>query len=622
MSPRTGLPSAGAVGGAVASSRDPDLEALRQTLLAEGIRDTDDPRASFGRGLPAAPTPRTSQLPPAILTLGGDGDYTLDHVLGEGGMATVWLAQQRALAREVAVKRAHSPTDGAARQLLHEAIITGQLEHPNIVPVHAVVRDAEGPAVIMKRIGGRSWDELIDTRAPLERHLEVVLQVCQACAFAHSRGVLHRDIKPDNVMIGDFGEVYLLDWGVARRLDDDSTNKLAGTPAYMAPEMVRGRSDVRSDVFLLGASLHQAVTGELRHHGAGMLETVAAAARCDEYAYAPEVPEELAAILTRACAREPEARFQTVNELRDALLRFREHRAASSLVTTARARLQQLEALARDPAQADYGRAQALFTETRFAFEQAREVWPEHPEAREGLSEAIAQMVRFELALDHVDAAHALFESQPELTVAHTELQEQLAARRREQQERASRAVVLERDRDLTFGAGQRTQAALGLAAVVLALTLALFVERLDRPAFQPSTGRLVVVGASVLGVMTAVVLAWRRRGAFNLVNRRIAQICVSTLVLSFLQRVAGYLAGSSPPSVLLTDAFLLAGGGLALSVFHRSGPVLTALSLGVAFAGAREPAIIDELFIGLSVLVPLAALLLARRGATSRENS
>jgi serine/threonine protein kinase len=172
----------------VTTSREDELEALRRTLLAEGIRETADPDTSLGRGDLLPEAPRTSQLPRALLTLGGEGDYRLEYVLGEGGMATVWLAQQRALLREVAVKRAHSPTEGASRQLLEEAIITGQLEHPNIVPVHAVVQDAEGPAVVMKRIGGRSWDELIDTRAPLERHIEVILQVCQACAFAHSRG--------------------------------------------------------------------------------------------------------------------------------------------------------------------------------------------------------------------------------------------------------------------------------------------------------------------------------------------------------------------------------------------------------------------------------------------------
>jgi len=233
--------------------------------------------------------------------------------------------------------------------------------------------------------------------------------------------------------------------------------------------------------------------------------------------------------------------------------------------------------------------------------------------------------VRFELALDHVDAAHALFESLPELAAEHAELQELqelLELRRREQEERLSRTMVLERDRDLTFGASQRTRAALVLATGVLALTLGLFVQRLDRPSFQPSTERLAVVGAGMLAVMSAVVLAWRRRGAFNLVNRRIAQICVSTLALSFLQRVAGHVAGSTAPAVLLTDAFLLAGGGLALSVFHRSGPVLAALSLAVAFAGALEPAIIDELFIGLSVAVPLAALLLARWGPKPSEKS
>jgi serine/threonine-protein kinase len=433
-------------------------------------------------------------------------------------------------------------------------------------------------------------------------------------AFAHSRGVLHRDIKPDNVMIGDFGEVYLLDWGVARRLDDDATRKLAGTPSYMAPEMTRGVSDIRSDVFLLGASLHQAVTGKLRHAGDTMLATVAAAMRADEYVYGPDVPEELATILRRACAREPDARYQSANDLRDALLRFREHRAASSLVATARARLVQLTTMARDAAQADYGRAQLLYTETRFAFEQAREVWPDHPDASAGLSDTITQMASFELALDHVDAAQALFESLPVTARCHSELREQLDARRREIDERASRARALEQDRDVSVGAGPRAKAALGLAVGVLVLTLGLFVQRIDRPGFEPSTRRLAIVGAGVLGVVIAVVAAWRRRGAFNLVNRRIAQICLGTIALSFFQRWAGHVAGSSAAAVLLTDAFLLTGGGLAMSVFHRGGLGLASLGFVVAVAGALNPAVIDELFIGLSVAVPLLALALAGR--------
>ncbi|MCA9533405.1 MAG: hypothetical protein KC593_07005, partial [Myxococcales bacterium] len=282
------------------------------------------------------------------------------------------------------------------------------------------------------------------------------------------------------------------------------------------------------------------------------------------------------------------------------------------LVALGRARAQQLAELATDPQHADYSRAQALFTETRFAFEQAREIWPEHPDANEGHSAVVGQMVRFELALDHVDAALALFESLPPGSRARDELVEQVEARRLQNLERASRAMALERDQDRTFGAAQRTRAALVLAAGVLVLTLGLFVQRLDRPAFQPTTERLALVGAGVLAVMSVVIFAWRRRGAFNLVNLRIAQICLGTLTLSLLQRITGHLAHSSPAAVLLTDAFLLTGGGLALSVFHRGGPGLAALSLGVAFVGALQPAIIDELFIGLSVAVPVGALALA----------
>src|SRR5690606_12035425 len=124
--------------------------------------------------------------------------------------------------------------------------------HPHIVPVHAVGwTEAEGPLIVMKRIEGASWHALLrDPLHPLleaagqdmlERHLAIFLDVCQAVRFAHSRGVLHRDIKPANVMVGAFGEVYLLDWGVALTREQRAAGvapRVAGTPAYMAPEMV------------------------------------------------------------------------------------------------------------------------------------------------------------------------------------------------------------------------------------------------------------------------------------------------------------------------------------------------------------------------------------------------
>src|SRR5204863_2462534 len=135
--------------------------------------------------------------------------------LGEGGMGTVDRALQRSLGREVAIKRVRDRRagDGAVRALLAEARVAGSLEHPNVVPIHALGRDAGGdPALVMKRVEGVSWSALIHDPAhprwsdlPRDRlrwHLETLMQVCNAIELAHSRGIIHRDLKPNNVMIG------------------------------------------------------------------------------------------------------------------------------------------------------------------------------------------------------------------------------------------------------------------------------------------------------------------------------------------------------------------------------------------------------------------------------------
>ncbi|MCA9606368.1 MAG: protein kinase, partial [Myxococcales bacterium] len=134
--------------------------------------------------------------------------------LGRGGMGVVHVAKQTALRRDVAVKQLQEDRAGLAN-LLKEAWVGGHLEHPNIVPVHTL---AAGPAVVMKRIEGTSWRDFVrapetvpDADDPLGWHLGVLSSVCDAIAFAHARGVLHLDLKPDNVMVGAFGEVYVVD---------------------------------------------------------------------------------------------------------------------------------------------------------------------------------------------------------------------------------------------------------------------------------------------------------------------------------------------------------------------------------------------------------------------------
>lgn len=311
---------------------------------------------SRGRALLKPLRPLTLSRGIEVETTGHSAELVAVGTLGEGGMGVVELAQQPALGREVAVKRLRSELAGElhVHALLDEARITGSLEHPNILPVHGVGLDpAHGPLVVMKRVQGQTWNQLLAAdrevsatpgrldSAQLSRHLRALMQVCNALEFAHSKDIIHRDIKPANVMLGEFGEVYLLDWGIALRLAAESAGDSPetagfGTPVYMAPEMVLGRGiDGRSDVYLLGATLHELLTGQPRHTGKSLAACFADALTSDPFEYPVEIPSELGAICNRACHREPERRYQSAGEFRQAIGDYLERRDAHALVTAA-----------------------------------------------------------------------------------------------------------------------------------------------------------------------------------------------------------------------------------------------------------------------------------------------
>jgi len=219
------------------------------------------------------------------------GSLRLGPVIGVGGMGIVHEAEQVSLGRTVAVKTLPSARrdQAAALALLREAWITGMLEHPNIVPVHYLELDADTlPVIAMKRVGGVGWNTVIrDPEAVRTRfgatdvfawNISILVQVLNAVRFAHSRGVVHRDLKPSNVMIGEFGEVYLLDWGIAVSVRDQpggrlpvaDTAQLAGTPNYMAPEMLTPDGpgiSVATDIYVAGAVLFEIIAGHPPHRG-------------------------------------------------------------------------------------------------------------------------------------------------------------------------------------------------------------------------------------------------------------------------------------------------------------------------------------------------------------------
>lgn len=383
--------------------------------------------------------------------------------LGRGGMGQVNLARQRSLGREVAVKSLlpHRRGTRAGRLLLREARLLAELEHPNIVPVHVLGWDDDkGPLLVMKRIEGTSWEALIrDPEHPgwggrdgdrLERHLEILGDVCQATAFAHSRGILHRDIKPDNVMVGHFGEVYLVDWGVALRLGEPSgaAGRLVGTPSYMAPEMVTGDHPLspRTDVYLLGACLHEVLTGRPRNAAADTPSALARAAAAPAGVFGPDVPVELARICDRACHADPGQRYPSAQALHAALREIQRHRSSLSTARAARERLARLRALLDAPEEPEPAQVHRLFNESRFGFAEALRQWPDNRAAADGQQAGLEAMIGYALRAGDARLAAALL---GELSAPRPALSAQLAAleaRLREQQAASSRLRALEAD--------------------------------------------------------------------------------------------------------------------------------------------------------------------------------
>ncbi len=287
-----------------------------------------------------------------------DARFELVRVLARGGMGTIRQAFDHHLLRTVALKVLEPTRDAPADEVVRfveEAQITAQLDHPNIVPVHDLGRRADEhgrPFFAMKLVTGQTLGDVfrrmranrLDS-VQLEQALEIFMKVCDAVSFAHSRGVVHRDLKPDNVMVGSHGQVYLMDWGVAllkgtSRPSDatarvvlerdpklgnvEETGTIVGTAAYMAPEQAQGETastDERTDVFGLGAILYELLTGLPPNPGRSYDETLESAQRGErappeERAAWPDVPPGLCEITRRALSTRPEDRHPTVDALK------------------------------------------------------------------------------------------------------------------------------------------------------------------------------------------------------------------------------------------------------------------------------------------------------------------
>jgi eukaryotic-like serine/threonine-protein kinase len=311
--------------------------------------DGDDPTLTVVAPPTKDERPPEDRVPPSTGAKVAER-YEISRRIGKGGMGEVMSARDGQVGRDVAIKRmkAASPSERAIARFLREATIQGRLEHPAIVPVHEIGRDADGlPFFVMKKLTGTNLARILDSseksRFPLERILRAFVDVCLAVEFAHVRGIVHRDLKPDNIVLGDFGEVYVIDWGVAKVVGEDESDfadvgsgsgeyatavgTAIGTPGYMAPEQARGMSDVdgRADIYTLGCVLFEILAGEPLHpRGRDGLASAVFGTDARPSVRSPErkVPPELDALCVEATAYERTSRIATARELGDRVQRY------------------------------------------------------------------------------------------------------------------------------------------------------------------------------------------------------------------------------------------------------------------------------------------------------------
>ena len=265
------------------------------------------------------------------------GDYTVQRELARGGMGAVYVARHDTLGREVALKvlLASRQGDKARARFAAEARLVARLRHPHVVSVHEVGVHEGQPFLVMDLIEGESLEARVDREGPLPHRdaARVLAEIARAVHYAHEQGVLHRDLKPGNVLLSSDGRALLTDFGLAKDLSDERerltlSGQLLGTPVFMPPEQASASHeliDERSDVYALGMTLYQALSGEVPFLGESLLEVVTAIVNDDPVPpsqHAPGVPPDLDAVVLKCLEKEQRHRYQSARELAEDLERF------------------------------------------------------------------------------------------------------------------------------------------------------------------------------------------------------------------------------------------------------------------------------------------------------------
>lgn len=355
-------------------------------------------------------------------------DFVILHEIGKGGVGTVSAAEQVSLGRSVAIKQLRKDRDSKSSriQLIGEAKVQARLVHPVIPPVHLIGENDDGqPVLVMQLVSGECWSDLLSkdgreldngSEVTLLGHLEILIRIGEAIAYAHGQGVIHRDIKPGNVMVGRYGEVYLVDWGLAEELDSSGNlvpKGFTGTPAYAAPEMIKRNAHLttRTDLYLLGSTLCEILTGAPPHKGDSIKEVFLNINRELTINFPSWVPSELAKICRRMLAPEPNMRYSSANEILQILREYIERHQSLGMLDRVRDHVIRLDQMVHDKESPD--RIEDLGQTCRAMLEALRVNLPEMEEISTLHNRCTVLMINRMIEANNPGAARIMLETLP-----------------------------------------------------------------------------------------------------------------------------------------------------------------------------------------------------------------
>ncbi|BBM86222.1 serine/threonine protein kinase [Candidatus Uabimicrobium amorphum] len=284
-------------------------------------------------------------------------DYRNYKEIDRGGMGIIYRVEQKKLKREIAVKKMLPGVD--KKKFLAESLVTAYLEHPNIIPIHEIDENRHGEFLLgMKLVKGISWKDLLYPKTEeqkakaqqydLQKHLEILLNVCNAISYAHSKGIIHCDLKPENIMVGDFGEVFVMDWGIAVDINNNTNEKRTfhkrdistpmGTPCYMPPELAEGRGkdiSYTTDVYLLGGILYEILYRRPPHTGKSLWQVLLAAQKGTPDVLQKKNLNQIQKVCRKSLSKNTMDRHQSINKFKEEIENYLEYRQSVALANKA-----------------------------------------------------------------------------------------------------------------------------------------------------------------------------------------------------------------------------------------------------------------------------------------------